>query len=248
QKRDLVMMTLLHIDASQLHFSQVDGRYHDKLDLLGFVLDSNGKTVDGFSDSLELNFLPERYALLLKNGLVSTRALTIKPGVYQMRVLVREAETGKLGTANNLIEVPDLKSDRLAMSSIFVTPPADPSGKPSEPAGPGAPLAKRRYKRGSAMEYFYVIYNANASGREAAVQLQERTRILKGARAIFTGDLRPIKPLEGSAPPKRILSGGALTFRKLEPGDYTLEVTVVDKARKKESRAVARQELDFSIE
>jgi len=248
QKRDLVMVTLLHIDASQLRFNQVEGRYHDKLDLIGFVLDANGKTVDGFSDVLELNLLPERYQLCLKNGLVSTRTLAVKPGVYQMRVLVREPDTGKLGTANDFIEVPDLKSDRLSMSSIFVTPPAGESGKPVESAGQGATLSQRRYKRGSQMEYYFVTYNAATGGGGSGAQLEEHTRVLKAGRAVFTSEPRMIKPLDGSVPPKRILAGGVLTFRKLDPGDYTLEIRVVDKSRKKESRAVARQELDFSIE
>src|SRR5262249_55267928 len=97
---ELVMMTLVHIDASRLQFNRVEGRYQDKLDMIGFVLDANGKTVDGFKDTLDLNLLPQTYENALKSGFVSRRLLTVKSGIYQMRVLVREAETGKLGTAN----------------------------------------------------------------------------------------------------------------------------------------------------
>jgi hypothetical protein len=44
------------------------------------------------------------------------------------------------------------------------------------------------------------------------------------------------------------MTGGTLTLGPLAPDDYTLEITVVDKLRKKESRRVARQEIDFSVE
>lgn len=98
------------------------------------------------------------------------------------------------------------------------------------------------------MEYYFVTYNAATGGGGSGAQLEEHTRVLKAGRAVFTSEPRMIKPLDGSVPPKRILAGGVLTFRKLDPGDYTLEIRVVDKSRKKESRAVARQELDFSIE
>src|SRR5215467_14315121 len=247
-KQQPVITTLLHIDASQLHFNQTEGRYKDVLKLIGFVLDTNGKTVDGFSEELSLNLLPEHYEQSLKNGFLATRALTVKPGIYQMRVLVREGDTGKLGTANNYIEVPNLKSDRLALSSIFTAPARDQQGKTVESAGGGATLSQRRFKRGSQIEYEFIIYNAASEGHESQTQLEMRTRVMQGGRAIYAGQTRPVHPLTESTPPKRILAGGTLTLGQLVPGDYTLEVTVTDKLRKKESRAVVRQEIDFSVE
>jgi VWFA-related protein len=247
-KHEPVIATLLHIDASQLHFSQEDGRYKSKLNLIGFVLDSSGKTVDGFSDELNINLLPQHYEQSLKTGFLATRYLTVKPGVYQMRVLVRESETGKLGTANNYIEVPNLKSDRLALSSIFTSAPKDQEGRVSESAGRGATLSQRRFKRGSQMEYMFMIYNAASEGKDSQTQLEMRSRIMQGGRAVFSGQPRPVRPLAESTPPKRIISGGTLTLGQLAPGDYTLEVTVNDKLRKKESRAFVKQEIDFSIE
>jgi VWFA-related protein len=247
-KRDLVMTTLLHIDASQLHFDQADGRYKDKLNLIGFVLDSNGKTVDGFSEELNLNLLPQHYEQSLKTGFLATRVLTVKPGVYQMRVLVREADSGKLGTANNYIEVPNLKTDRLALSSIFMSPPKDNQGRVAESAGQGATLSQRRFKRGGQMEYMLIVYNAESEGHDSQTQLEMRTRIMKGGRSIFSGQPRAVVPLAESTPPKRIITGGTLSLGQLAAGDYTLEITVRDKLRKKESRAVVNQEIDFSVE
>jgi len=247
-KQQPVITTLLHIDASQLHFNQTEGRYKDVLKLIGFVLDTNGKTVDGFSEELTLNLLPEHYEQSIKNGFLATRALTVKPGIYQMRVLVREGDTGKLGTANNYIEVPNLKSDRLALSSIFTAPARDQQGKTVESAGGGATLSQRRFKRGSQIEYEFIIYNAASEGHESQTQLEMRTRVMQGGRAIYAGQTRPVHPLTESTPPKRILAGGALTLGQLAAGDYTLEVTVTDKLRKKESRAVVKQEIDFSVE
>jgi hypothetical protein len=248
EKQQPVVATLLHIDASQLRFNQEEGRYKDKLNLIGFVVDSNGKTVDGFSEELSVNLLPEHYEQSLKTGFLATRFLTVKPGVYQMRVLVRETDTGKLGTANNFIDVPNLKSDRLALSSIFTAPPKDQQGRVPESAGQGATLSQRRFKHGGQLEYMFIVYNAASEGHDSQTQLEMRTRILKGGNPIFSGPLRPINALAESTPPKRIISGGTLTLGQLAPGDYTLEVTVRDKLRKKESRAVVKQEIDFSVE
>jgi hypothetical protein len=61
---------------------------------------------------------PETHKEILKRGLLSTRTTIVKAGIYQLRMFVRETETGRIGTANNYVEIPDLKGDRLSMSSI----------------------------------------------------------------------------------------------------------------------------------
>ena len=70
-----------------------------------------------------------------------------------------------------------------------------------------------------------VIYNALAEGKGNQPQLEMRTRVLKGAKVIFSGQFRAVQAGEGSAPPSRIVAGGGLT-RALAPGDYTLELMV----------------------
>jgi VWFA-related protein len=248
-KQDAVMVTLLHVDASQLHFKQVEGRYQDKLEVSGFVFDTLGKPVDTFTDVLDLNLLPKTYEETLKGGIISTRTLSVKPGLYQMRVLVEEPETKKLGTANNFVDVPDLKSDRLAMSSIFTLAGPEGQGTVAGSENQAGTLSQRRFKRGSMLNYMFVIYNAEGEGSDHHPQLEMRTRILKGLKVIFPGPAIPVQALQGSTPPKRIVTGAALSVGSaLTAGDYVLEVTVTDKLAKKEKRSVTKQEIDFTVE
>ena len=95
------------------------------------------------------------------------------------------------------------------------------------------------------MGYSFVIYNA--SEHDSHPQVESRLRIIKGGKPVYSSAFRPVEGLSGSTS-RRIMSAGALTLGKLAPGDYTLEVLIVDKLRKKESRGTARQEIDFSIE
>ncbi|HKV40958.1 MAG TPA: VWA domain-containing protein [Blastocatellia bacterium] len=246
-KRDPMMVTLLHIDTRQLHFKQVDGRYQDKLDISGFMIDTNGKPVDSFSDVLDMKFLPKSYEASLKEGILSTRAMSVKPGIYQMRVLVEETDTKMIGTANNYVEVPDLKADRLVMSSIFTLPERpEPGAAASEEQG--GTLSQRRFKRGSRMDYAFIVYNA-VEGRGGNPQLEMRARLLKGMKVVYSGPPVAVQALQGSTPPNRIVAGAAIALgSELTPDDYTLEITVTDKLAKKENRGVARQQIDFTVE
>jgi VWFA-related protein len=244
-QREPIVTLLLHIDASKLSFKQVDGRYQSKLDQLGFVLDANGKPIDKFANTIELNLQPQTYESALKRGFVATRTLNVKPGVYQIRLFVREAGLGSIGTANDYIEIPDMKADRLSTSSLFLSGQAVEQGKVVQTAGIGGTPSQRRFQRNGEFSYSMVIYNAKPDDGKQP-QLEMRTRVLKGNRVVFTGELRPVVPSEGSVAPSRIVTGGVIALLKLTPDDYTLELTVRDKRRKKDN--VVRTEMDFSVE
>ncbi len=246
-QREPVVTLLLHIDASRLTFTQSEGRYQNKLDELGFVLDAQGKAVDKFSNTLQLNLQPRTYGAVLKRGLVATRTLNVKPGVYQIRLFVREPGSGLIGTANDYIEIPDMKANRLSTSSLLVSGQAVEEGKVVNTAGEGGTPSQRRFARDGEFTYSLAIYNPKLDGNTKEPQLEIRSRIFKGSQVVYKGEPRPVVATQGSTP-TRIITGGTIKLLKLPPDDYTLEVTVRDKLRGKESRSVIRQEMDFSVE
>jgi VWFA-related protein len=242
-KHEAVMQTLLHIDASRLNFKQVEGKYKTDLEIVGFVFDSQGKLVDNFSDAIALNFLPKTYEETLKRGLLSSRTMNLKSGVYQMRVFVRETDSGLIGTANNYIDIPNLKSDRLALSSIFM---GAQSASDKNATSHTSTLSQRRYQSNSQLDYLFLIYNAKGDNNTA--QLEMSVRIMKGRQLKYSSPFKAVQALEGSTQPSRIITGGSMLLQNLAPGDYTFEIIVKDKLEKKQSRAVVHQEIDFTIE
>ncbi len=247
EKREPVMTSLLHIDAARLNFKQAGGKYKTKIEVIGFVLDVTGRAVASFNKTADLDLDPQLHQALLGGGLLTVRSDSVKPGVYQIKALVRESGSGFIGTASSYVEIPDMKSDRLAVSSIFTDAQLLRQEKGGDVTGVGSPLARRHFPRNGQMGYVLIAYNAKTGGKEKAPQLEMMTRILKGDRVVFNGQLKPVEILEGSDPPSRIITGGIIQLSGLAPDDYTLEVTIVDKLRKKED-ALARQEIDFSVE
>jgi VWFA-related protein len=246
-QRDPAVTLLLHIDTSKLTFVQSEGRYHDQLEEVGFVFDANGKPIDTFSNNLELNLLPQSYQTALKRGFIATRTMNVKPGTYQVRLFVREAMSGLIGTANDFIDIPNMKAEKLTTSSLFLSGQSVERGKVVDTAGIGGTPAQRRFQRTGEFAYSLVIYNPRLDDKSKQPQMEMRTRILKGNKIVFTGGLRPVVAGEGSALPFRIVTGGVIKLASLAPDDYTIEVTVIDKLRKKEE-SVIRREMDFSVE
>ena len=244
-QREPSVTLLLHIDASKLHLIESEGSYHSSLEQIGFVLDANGRTVESFSNTLQLNLQPKTFQAALKQGFVATRTMNLKPGVYQIRLFVREVGFGAIGTANDFIEIPDLKAaDRLGASSLFLAGQTAQQGKTADAAG--ATPSQRKFPTNGEFSYSMVIYNPRIDEKMKQPQLEMRTRILTGSKAVFTGQPHPVAAGEGSALPYRVVTGGVIKPLILPSGDYTVEVIVWDKLRKKDS--IVRRETDFSVE
>ena len=247
EKGEPALLSMVHLDTSRLNFKEVDGRFKTNLDLVGYVIGPTGASVDRFSNAVELNLKPETYKELLKRGLVSTRVSVLKPGIYQVRVFVREAESGLIGTANNYVEIPDMKAGHFALSSLFLDAHYDQQWNKVENTGTTETLAQRRYHRGGQFTYVFIVYNPKTEPKSGQTQLEIRTRVLKDGVIVFDGNYRPLEISEGSSP-SRIVTGGMLTLGGMAPDEYTLEVSVRDKLVKKDSRAIVRQEIQFWVE
>jgi hypothetical protein len=242
---DAILTTLLHIDTSKLNFKQVEGKYHTELEQVGYLFDSSGRVADQFTDTVKIDLAPDSYELALKRGFVSTRRVKVKPGLYQSRLFIREEGSGLIGTANDIVEIPNLKDGRFALSSIVVRGGGDEKSNAAQPATEGPTLSMRRFSRTSALYYHIVIYNATG-GQKNQPELEMQTRVLKGNQVVYTGPPKSVQIAPGSELPARIITGGALQLQSLTADEYVIEIAVRDKLRKKE--AVARQQIDFTVE
>jgi VWFA-related protein len=243
---EAVVTGLLHIDAGRLQFKQVNGNYQSSLEQVGYIYDANGKAVDTFANTLALDLKPETYQTVLKRGLVATRQLRLPPGLYQMRLFIRETDTRVIGTANDLFTIPNIKSGSLALSSVFMHGGAIKDGKVVPATGEGDTLSQRHFHKGSIFSYEVVIYNGKADAKTNQPQLEMRARVLRGDQVVFKGEFKPVPVAADYKAPTPIVASRSFQLGNLPPDEYTLEVTVVDRQRKKE--ALVRQETDFTIE
>lgn len=233
------LTTLLHIDPAPLTFKEVDGQRRVRLEQLGYLLDSSSKVVDSFRAVTTVDLGEDAYQETLRRGLLATRRTNVKPGLYQARFLVRDLESGRIGTTTSFVEIPKMKGGRLALSSIFADVrylQAPGSGASSE----GATLSQRRFPHDSEFGYRLLIYNAKAASGDTRLTIQ--ARILRRAEVVRETPETPVQAIEGSAA-ERVATGGTVRLHGLEPDEYRLDILVRDS-----SRRTARQQIDFVVE
>src|ERR1044072_7035449 len=122
-----------------------------------------------------------------------------------------------MGSAQQWIEIPDLKSQRLALSSLLLN--VQNVGTTSQVQF----SVDHRFARNSRLTYMAFIYNASHVEKPA---LSIQASLLQRRGVVQTTPLRKVE--FGSQDPVRIPCGGELSLNSLPAGDYVLEVVVTD--------------------
>jgi len=227
------------IDAKTLNFTKTaEGKYHTSFDIVGFVVDQLGKTQGGISQTVGADLSEQDYRRALATGLSYTASTKLNPGYYQVRLVVRENETGKIGTVSRYFEVPDLSNRKLTMSSLFLYG-LNPSGGASD--AQQLP-ATRVISRTKDLRYVAVVYNAKANTGRA--QLRSQLIISQGGKILFQ---EPEQPLESKGNSEgQYVKVGQLGLSKVAPGQYILTLVVTDDAADKKNQRMSRS-IDFRV-
>ncbi|MBX7173884.1 MAG: VWA domain-containing protein, partial [Pyrinomonadaceae bacterium] len=257
-KSNLFVNSLLHIEAKDLKFTDTpDGNKKVTFDILALSFGENGAVTDQISKTFTLTTKnQESYEEILKNGFVYQFLFPIKkPGAYQMRVAIRDSETSVVGSANQFIEVPDLKKGKLTLSGIVLENltekqwgnmqtnfAATPKERGTDPM---ADTSLRQFKRGTILRYATEIYNAKLDQTQKP-NLQTQIRIFKDGKLVKDGVLNPFN-LTGQINFAKLNFMGALSLgSQMEPGDYILQIIVIDNLQKTKKK-LASQWVQFEI-
>jgi hypothetical protein len=100
----------------------------------------------------------------------------------------------------------------------------------------------RQFTAGTVLRYGFEVYNAKHSG-SVSPQLETQARILQNSSVVYEGKLSRVDT-SSQKDPKRIQVTGAVMLKgSLQPGDYVLQITTLDRA----SNQAATQVFPFEI-
>src|SRR5581483_7977511 len=255
--------SLMHIEPAGLTFK--DGASGEKtatFEIAAFTFDEKGAVVEASGRAFTLAMDEARYRRAVAKGFDYQHDLVLKkPGAYQFRAVIRDAETGRLGSAGQFIQVPDLTNNRLTLSGLFLIrgeqggeakqPASQAANQPSQSPAQGEDEgdvqptpAVRRFSSRSVIEYDAVIYNATPDKTTGRPQLTAQTEVYRDGKPIYQAPARPVEVSGDDF--KHIPVGGQLKLSGLAPGDYVLHLIVNDALASPKYRRV-EQWMDFSV-
>ncbi len=170
-QRGSVLATSLKIATDRLVLESVGGTQAANIDIAAVILDTQGKVVSSFENRLTMKVNSPDIKSPPPDSVSYNHFAAIKPGLYQVRVAAREAKGGRSGSGFQWIEIPDLESKTLALSTLIVGErkqgaEGQPRVDPSKPGADKDPFDQVRlnvdhhFSRTSRLRFLTFVYNA----------------------------------------------------------------------------------------
>ncbi|HET6976714.1 MAG TPA: VWA domain-containing protein [Pyrinomonadaceae bacterium] len=227
-----VIRSFVYLDADDMTFNSVNGKREGSLDLHGVIFGDNGVVVEQLKRGASLSLTEEDYEQAKRHGLNITFDIPVrKLGAYQVRIAARDRNSSHIGSAGQFVAVPSLNNNRLAVSGIVL----GTDSKGFALADPGA----RRFTPNSDVHFGYIVYNAaNEAGGLRNLVMQ--TKLFRDGKVVSSGPETPISAAN-QTDLASVYSGGVVHLpAELEPGNYYLQVLLVETAAKDKKTALVQ--------
>jgi VWFA-related protein len=109
------------IPGSAVPFRGKSGKHETAFDFAWRVTDEKGKVVGALRDMLPVKVSGETYEMLLAGNVLYEGEIELPPGRFRLRTVVRENESGKMGTFEGPLVLPDIAGAGLALSSVVLS-------------------------------------------------------------------------------------------------------------------------------
>ena len=171
----------------------------------------------------------------------------VTPGLYQVRVGARDEKSGRAGSAHAWIEIPNLASGQLALSSLMIglrtQPTISNTSANTQAPGPVELSVTHNFSADGFLRFMVFAYNAALAPADSKPDAAIQVQVVRDDQPVITTLMRKVST-EGISDLGRIPYAAEIPLRGLPAGRYILKVTVVDRVVKRS----ASQQIRFEIE
>ena len=243
----------LVVPGSQIPFVTEKDKDGATLDILGEVLESGKTPVGRLRDTVKLAVSSEQQ-VRRKNVQYNT-SFVLAPGAYHLKFVVRENRSGRIGSFETDVRIPDLRKTPLRMSSVVLSSqrvPATRKGKGFQPLvseqSELLPSVTHVFSQDQQLYLQYEVYDAAKSkGTESGDGGTGENKAAKGSIRVLTSiefiqgdakvyETKPVVAQDVTAADRRaVVFEMAIPLQGLRPGFYVCQINVIDDIRGKYS-------------
>ena len=233
----------LVVPGSQIPFVRSSDRDKATLDVIGIVLDSEHHPLNRIRDTVKLA-VSSSTEVQKKNVQYDT-GMSLLSGKYHLKFVVRENQTGRMGSFETDIDVPDLKTQPLKMSSVVLASRTQPVKKDSNlnplvrDGNEIIPNITHVFSATQHLLLYYEVYDParpavseTASGaveKKAGIRLLSNVAFFQGKAKTYESSLVQLNDLNARARKAAVFQLD-VPLTSLKPGFYTCQVNVIDDA------------------
>jgi len=231
------LATSVQIPGEFLVYGSRNGKTQAVADVTGVYFDDKGQVKANFFERLVSTAAATDQATTYKGDITYTYPATLLPGLYQVRVAVRDDTSGRTGSVHGWIEIPDLTKGQLTMSSLLLGERNQGTMTNVSSAGEASPVLLNpghRFRANSTLRFLVFGYNVKISDKDKQADLAVQVQVIRDDQPVVTTALRKVDT-EGMADPARIPYAAEIPLAGFQPGRYILQVTFIDRISKESS-------------
>jgi VWFA-related protein len=219
----------VYANGRRVGYVSENGNFVGNLGLLIEVIDSQGRPDGITEDKIEIRLSAKQLEEAGLNIYRYNKRLKLKPGLYQIRIGVRDEHTKMIGTASAWVDVADVNSRKPVLSDITLARAQTANHEaPAQPAGAVVPAPASHgvsvFTTTDSIDYRARVYFGNPPAQEA--KLKVHWQIRKGADVILE-DERPLSSLVVERESNSVEAGARIGLSNIPPAIYELRVTLV---------------------
>jgi VWFA-related protein len=232
----------LVVPGSEIPFTRSSDRDKATLDVIGTVTDKDHRPVGNIRDTVKLAV--DTSDNVKKKNVQYNTTLPLTSGKYHLKFVVRENQTGRMGSFETDVDIPDFRSDPVKMSSIVLASQLRPAKKGSatnplvRDGQEIIPNVTHVFSSGQHLLLYYEVYDpGQLNGQQASESGQAKDRIhLLSSVAFFRGKAKVFESslVELGEMNARERKAGVfqldLPLTPLAPGFYTCQLNIIDDA------------------
>jgi len=237
---DSTILTTITIqfERKDLQFSQKDGVAKSTVNIYGRISSIAGRTVNVFEDAVTIDVASDLLGKAVEGSSVYQKAVPLPPGMYRLNIVAKDLVGGNMTTYPVALNVPHYDEEKLSQGSLML---ADVIEKvPTRSIGTGQfvigdtkvrPRLSATFDQNEKLGIYTQFYNFQPDEKTKKPNGSIQYEITKNGdtKAVldYTEELTQIP----GASSQQVTVEKLLPLQSLNPGQYTLKMTVVDKNR-----------------
>ena len=230
----------LVIPGSQIPFVEEKNKDSATIDIIGQVLEGGKFPVGRLRDTVKLA-VDSTQQIRRKNVQYNTGFL-LAPGNYHLKFVVRENQTGRMGSFETDVRIPDLRKAPMRMSSVVLSSQRVPATQKKKAFQPLVseqtelvPSVTHVFQQDQKLFLQYEVYDSAkakagegaAKNAHAGVRVLTSIEFLQGDVKVY--ETKPVVAEEITEPDRKaVVFQVEIPPMSLKPGFYTCQINVID--------------------
>src|SRR6516162_9745263 len=230
---DTVLVPItIQVPNSQLSFQAKEGIHTATMNIFARVSTLTGRIVTTFEAPVSKDFPDSLFQQSMKLQSIYQNAVPLRPGLYRLDLVIKDAQSGNIGVVNSRLAVPRYQDDKLEASSLILADQIE--HVPAKQIGTGQfvlgsskvrPRLDADFTSNDKLGIYMQVYNLKPDEKTHKSSATLQYTVKRGTEQImqFKETSEEMKQTGEQITIERLLP-----LATLAPGKYTLEVSATD--------------------